>query len=123
MHALTQHPSPLPSSPLEQAVIDATQKAFASLRTAASPDMQQVEEALKQLTTLKVSLQQPVSCMVSTGSACHCPMQMPGSCVLVSHCLTGDHTCLHQMLPSELAGKDKVWCTLSLFLQLHMPEQ
>lgn len=54
------------ASPLKQAVVDATQKAFASLRTAASPDMQQVEKALKELTTLKVRLQQPVSCTIYT---------------------------------------------------------
>ena len=51
---------------MEQAVVDATQKAYASLKTAAPPDMHQVEEALKELTTLKVRLQQPVSCTVST---------------------------------------------------------
>ena len=42
---------------LEQAVVDATQKAYASLGTAASPDMQQIQEALKELTTLKVRIQ------------------------------------------------------------------
>jgi len=38
----------------EEAVVAATKKAFACLGTAASPDMAHVEEALKELTTLKV---------------------------------------------------------------------
>lgn len=62
---------------LEQSVVDATRNAYASLGTAASPNMLHVEEALEELTSLKVSLQQPVtniSCTVEahSSSACCC---------------------------------------------------
>ena len=40
----------------EQSVVDATKSAFAGLKTAATPSLQHVEEALKELTSLKVSL-------------------------------------------------------------------
>lgn len=42
----------------EQSILDATKSAFASLQTAATPSLQHVEEALKGLTSLKVSLLQ-----------------------------------------------------------------
>ena len=43
---------------LEQSVVDATKSAYASLTTAASPNLQHVEEAFKELTSLKVGFLQ-----------------------------------------------------------------
>lgn len=42
----------------EQSVLDATKNAFASLKTAATPSLQHIEEALQELTSLKVRLLQ-----------------------------------------------------------------
>lgn len=81
---------------LEQSVVDATRKAYASLGTAASPHMQHVEEALEELTSLKVRLQQPVSdisCLVEacSGSAVYCQTQIC-SCGTTYHCPRISHT-------------------------------
>lgn len=78
---------------LEQSVVDATKSAYASLRTSASPELQHVEEALKELTSLKVSKLQSIQDTISTlANADQCQIHVPGICGLVNRFIS-DHTC------------------------------